>query len=455
MTFESALSMLRRRWVALILCVLAGIGGAFAHVHTSAKLYRSTARLFINIPAAQSTQEALQGVQLSSQLIQSYADIVSSRTTAQQVKDRLGLSESAAQIASKLSATPQPNTLIIAVSATDTAPARAQSIAQAAAVVLNDSVQSLEHDRTPTSAVEASIIDDANTPGAPISPRPTRDLLLGLILGLIAGVAVSLVVEALDRSVKTTSEVERLVGAPPLAVVPKIKGSTPLLAGEPLQTPAAESYRALRTSLRFLDLDAPLRSLVVTSPSADEGKSTTAANLALALAQAGERVILVDADLRQAGLSELLDIESAVGLTGVLTGEVALEVALQQYRPTMQVLAAGALPPNPSELLGSQRMSALVSDLVARCDVVIFDAPPVLPVTDAVVLSTQVDGTTLVVNYGRTPRNHAAEAARRISTVDAELVGFILNRRPKPDTSAYYSAYQPRESAALRPPIEA
>jgi len=445
--------MFRRRWVALLLCLLAGLGGALAQILTSTKLYRSSARLFINIPAAQSTQEALQGVQLSSQLIQSYADIVTSRSAAEQVKQRLGLSESAGQIASMLSATPQPNTLIIAVSATDKDPVRAQSIAQAAAVVLNDAVRSLEHDRTPTSAVEASIIDSATLPGAPVSPRPTRDLLLGLVLGLVAGVGLSLILEGLDRSVKTTNEVERLVGAPPLAVVPKIRGERPLFGEDGAQTPAAESYRALRTSLRFLDLDAPLRSLVVTSPSADEGKSTTAANLALALAQAGERVILVDADLRQAGLSELLGVESAVGLTSVLTGEVALDVALQQYRPTMQVLPAGALPPNPSELLGSQRMSALVDDLVSRCDIVIFDAPPALPVTDAVVLSTQVDGTTLVVNYGRTTRNHAAEAARRISTVDAELVGFILNRRPKPDSSAYYSAYKPRGSA--RTPVEA
>ena len=438
MTFETALSMLRRRWVVLVVCVLAGVGGALAHTKTTHKLYRSTARLFVNIPAAQSTQEALQGVQLSSQLIQSYADIVTSRTTAEEIRQRLDLNESPGQIASKLSAAPTPNTLIISISATDRDPALARSLAQAAAVVLNDSVRALEHDRTPTSAVEASIIDNATLPSAPVTPRPTRDLILGLLLGLVAGLALALVVDALDRSVKSPAELERLAGAPSLVVVPRIRSKVRLVGSEKTPPAAAEAYRALRTSLRFIDPDDPLRALVVTSPQADDGKSTTAANLALALAQAGERVILVDADLRQAGLSELLGIEGAVGLTTVLTGTVTVDAALQDYRDSLRVLPAGTLPPNPSELLGSQRMAALIDDLVAACDIVIFDAPPVLPVTDAVVLSTQVDGTALVVRYGHTTRGHVSETVRRLGAVDADLIGCILNGRPRPGNDAYY-----------------
>src|SRR4051794_34156400 len=268
MTFETALSLLRRRWVALVVCVLAGVGGALAHVKTSDKLYRSSARLFVNIPAAQSTQEALQGVQLSSQLIQSYADIVTSRTTAEEVRQRLNLNESPGEIASKLSATPAPNTLIIAISAIDKDPARARSLAQAAAVVLNDSVRTLEHDRTPTSAVEASIIDNATLPTKPVSPRPTRDLLLGLVLGVVAGLALALILDALDRTVKVPADVEFLIGAPSLAVVPRIRSKVRLVGHEKTPPAAAEAYRALRTSLRFIDPDDPMHALVITSPQA-------------------------------------------------------------------------------------------------------------------------------------------------------------------------------------------
>jgi len=451
MTFDSALSFLRRRWLPLLLCVVAGIAGAMVHIKTSDKVYKSTARLFVNIPAAQSTQEALQGVQLSSQLIQSYADIVTSRSTADEVRQRLDLNESPERIASQLSATPAPNTLIIAISATDRDPARARSLAQAAAVVLNDAVSRLEHDRTPTSAVEASIIDNATTPTSPVSPRPVRDLVLGLVLGLLVGLGGALVVDALDRSVKIPAEVERLASAPSLAVVPRIRTKSRLVGDESTPSPAAEAYRALRTSLQFIDPDDPIRTLVITSPQAEDGKSTTAANLALAIASSGARVVLVDADLRQAGLSELLGVEGSVGLTSVLSGAVTLDAALQTYRPSLELLSAGTIPPNPSELLGSQRMTRLIEGLLERCDLVIFDAPPVLPVTDAVVLSTQVDGTALVVRHGRTTRGHVAEAARRLHAVDADLVGFVLNGRPRPEANAYYEA---REPARRVTPVE-
>ena len=440
----------------MLLCIVAGLGGGVAHTETTPKAYKATARLFVDIPTATNTQQALQGVQLSSQLIKSYAEIVTSRATAEKVKERLGLTSSAAGIAKQVSATPEPDTLIIDVNATDRDPARAQSIAQGAAVVLNDTIRQLELDRTPSSAVQASIVDSAALPSAPITPRPSRDLILGFVLGLLAAIGLSLLIDALDRSVKAPSEVEHLVGAPALAVVPRNRNrKNPLPADGATVGPAAEAYRVLRTSLRFLDPDQPVRSLVITSPSADEGKSTTAANLALSLAQGGDRVVLVDADLRQAGLSELLGLESAVGLTGVLTGGVALDEALQEYRPGLHVLAAGILPPNPSELLGSQRMAALIDELSAVSDIVVFDAPPVLPVTDAVVLSTQVDGTAMVVRWGRTSRSNAAEAARRISAVDADLLGFVLNGRRRPEAGAYYSAYEPGQAAQLRAQVEA
>jgi capsular exopolysaccharide synthesis family protein len=448
-TVESIFSFLRRRWLPLLLCLVAGAGGGWAQLHASHKQYKSSASVFVNIPAAQDTQEALQGAQLSSQLLQSYAAIVTSRTTAGQIGQQLGLSIPAGVLAHKLSATPEPNTLIIDISAVDSNPAQARSLAQTAAVVLNIRVRELEQDRVPSSAVEASVLDNATLPTAPISPRPTRDLLIGLILGLLGGLALSLAIDALDRSVKMPGEVEQLVSSPALAVIPRIRSRRTILVKEPSrQNPAAEAYRTLRTSLRFLDPDGPLTSLVVTSPGPKDGKSTTAANLAIALARAGQRVILVDADLRVAGLSKMFGMREGAGLTSVLTGAIDLDGAFYQVPgvESLRLIPSGLLPPNPSELLGSQRMASVIEALAAQADMVVYDAPPVLQVTDAVVLSTQVDGTMLVVRHGQTNRGPAAEAARRLAGVEAHVVGFVLNDQPHRSADRYFDTYAAPET---------
>jgi capsular exopolysaccharide synthesis family protein len=447
-TVESVFSFLRRRWIALAVCVLAGALGGFAQAKAQHKVYTSDARLFVNIPAARDTQEALQGVQLSSDLIQSYATIVKSRSVAEQIKTRLGLPASFS-LDGKISATQQPNTLILAIGASDQDPARAQSIAQAAATVLNDKIGELEHDRTPASAVEASIVDNATRPTSPSSPKPLRNTLLGLFLGLVAGLAISLLLDALDRSVKSAAVIEPLVGAPPLAVVPQVRDvKSALLTGGTRARRAAEAYRSLRTSLRFIDPDNPVRTLLVTSPDDGDGKTTTAANLAIALAQDGQRVILVDADLRKAGLSKLLNVGKGVGLTDVITGHAELESALQDHRDLFAVLPAGPLPPNPSEMLGSERMAVILEQLAERADIVVIDAAPVLPVTDAVVLSAVVDGTALVVRHAHSERGAVAESGRRLNGVGAHLVGFVFNGAPRP--SEDYSAAPATAPASVR-----
>lgn len=453
MTIGYVLGLLRRRLLPLLLCVVAGVGGGIAHGQTAQKVYQSSARLFMNIPAAQTTQEALQGVQLSSQLLQSYADIVTSRTAAEDVKARLGLTTSVEAIQKKLSASTSTDTLILTVTGKDPDPVRAQQLAQTAAAVLNSTVQAIETNRNPSSAVQARVIDDAVVPTVPVSPRPIRDAVLGLILGLLGGLLLAFGLDALDRSVKKPAEVERIIGAPDLGSVPRFRaGRGPVLSDE-RGGAAAEAYRAIRTAVRFLDPDSPPRALVVTSPKAAEGKSTTAINLGLALAQSGHAVAVVDADLRDPGLAKQLKVKPTVGLTDVLTGDATLDGAMHAYRPSLQVLFAGAVPPNPSEMLGSQRMTAVIDELIERFDYVLFDAPPVLPVTDAVVLATQVDGALMVVRQGRTSRAAAGDAARRLTAVNAKLLGFVLNARPRPESDAYYHAYDVAEPAK-RPVLE-
>jgi capsular exopolysaccharide synthesis family protein len=441
MTVSSIFSIVRRRLLPLLLCLIAGIGGGLWHGHSQSKVYQSSARVFMNIPTAQTTLEALQGVQLSGQLLDSYANIVTSRTAAEQVRNQLGWTDSVGSILHRLSAATEPNTLIITITAKDHDPARAAALAEASANVLNSTVASLETNRDAASAVQARIIDHAVLPTTPVSPRPTRDLILGLILGLLAGIALAAALDALDRSIKLPSEADALLGAPGLGGVPKFRsGRVPVLAGEKGGA-AAEAYRSIRTAVRYINVDEPPRTLVISSPRDGEGKTTTAINLALALAQSGERVVLVDADLRGPSVAKKLRRKAELGLTDILTGGTTTDKALCTYRPQLDVLFSGPTPPNPSELLGSQRMAAVIEQLANEYDYVIFDAPPVLQVTDAVVLSTQVDGTMMVLRHGRTNRAAAAEAARRLGAVDANVIGYVFNALAGREPEAYYSNY--------------
>jgi capsular exopolysaccharide synthesis family protein len=259
-------------------------------------------------------------------------------------------------------------------------------------------------------------------------------------LGAAAGLLLALLLDSLDRSVKTAAQAETAAGAPVLGLVPKFKrGSNAVMVRTDGSDPASEAYRALRTSVRFLDPDSPLQVLLVTSASAGEGKTTTAVNLAVALAQSGERVALVDADLRKAAVATRLGLEGAVGVTSVITRTAALEDAVQHWHDTMAVLPSGQLPPNPSEIVGSHAMGTLLERLREDYDIVVIDAPPVIPVTDAVVLSTQVDGVLLVSRAGRTQRQLLGEARRRLEGVGGSVVGVVINATGGPDAQGYYA----------------
>ena len=248
--------------------------------------------------------------------------------------------------------------------------------------------------------------------------------------------------ETLDTTVKGKDDLQQLTGATPLGVIaedPDV-AKRPLVVQVEAQSPRAETFRQLRTNLQFVDVDRPLKTVVMTSASAEEGKSTTACNLAITLAQAGVRTILVEADLRRPRVADYMGLEGAVGLTSVLTGLTSLDEALQPWgRNAMWVLASGPLPPNPSEILGSHQMSELLKTLEDRADVIVLDSPPLLPVTDAAVLARHADGAVLVVRHGKTRREQVTRALEALQGVDARLLGTVLNWAPVkgPDADNY------------------
>lgn len=281
----------------------------------------------------------------------------------------------------------------------------------------------------------ATITTSATAPTTPVYPRPLRSAVLALVVGLILGLGIALLLEFLDDSVISKADLEAaLLGAPVLATIPAIPGwkdSDPprVQTLEKPSSPASEAYRSLRTAVQFLGLERDNLVVAVSSPRPGEGKTTTAVNLAVLLAGASQRVCLVCCDLRRPRVHEFFDMDNEIGLTSVLTGAQSIEDALQAIPDVagMDLLASGPLPPNPAEVLGSNLMRKLLVDLRDRFDVVVLDCPPLLPVTDAVVLAPQTDAVLVVARAGRTRADEAERAADALRQVGIEQIGGVLN----------------------------
>lgn len=300
-----------------------------------------------------------------------------------------------------------------------------------------------------SSATLLSVIDPAVPPASPSSPRPLLDTALGGVLGLLLGLALAFAAASIDDRLRSSEDVEQLLEVPVLGSVGRLPKATPRDAPSALvmlrypTASAAEAFRQLRTNLEFADLDAKLRRILVTSPSAGEGKSTVVANLGLAFAQAGKRTILVDADLRKPSLHELFALPNSVGLTTLVRSEPRdlREVLRAGDEPNLRVLTSGPLPGNPAELLGSQRLAAVLERLSAEADVLIIDSPPIRVVTDAAVLAAVTNGVLLVLQGRHSRARSARQALRALDLVGGHVLGVVLDwprgRRGEADLDLY------------------
>jgi capsular exopolysaccharide synthesis family protein len=288
----------------------------------------------------------------------------------------------------------------------------------------------------------------APLPLSPSSPNKVLDGLIGLAVGLAAGIGLALLRERLDDGLRGRGDLEERVGAPVLAVIPKISGwrrkqEAKLVTLQEPKSAAAEAYRTLRTSVLFAAVQRGLRTIMVVSPGAGDGKTTTAVNLAVVLADAGKRVILVSADLRKPRINQFLELTNDVGVTSVLAGEVKPWDALQTPNvENLRVLEAGPVPNMPAELLASEAMGELVADLREVADFVILDTAPVLLVADALALSPLVDGVLLVADAESTSRSAVVNAREQLDQVGAPLFGAVLNDFDPSKARAYnYGGY--------------
>jgi capsular exopolysaccharide synthesis family protein len=297
------------------------------------------------------------------------------------------------------------------------------------------------------------LVGPARTPLTPASPHKMRDLAIGGVVGLGLGVAVALLGEFFDDRIRSEDDLGAAVGhLPILGLVPRVPEwfhkrdskrthSIPAaIAMSSPQSPAAEAFRSLRTSIQFLRLDQNVRTVVVTSPVSGEGKTTIVANLADSMAQIGQRVAVLSCDLRNPELHTAFGLSNEIGFTSVLLGEVTLLDALQVVPgyETLTFLAAGPIPPNPAELLSSGRCEHLLSELSGMADLVIIDSAPMLPVTDAVVLATRTDATILVVAAMKSTKSEVRRAISSLSRVDIQPLGVIVNRVVSGRNGFYY-----------------
>ncbi|GGB27344.1 chromosome partitioning protein [Flexivirga endophytica] len=430
MTLEDLWKLTRRYWIMLAACACVGLALAAAYTWTRTKQYTATAQALVAAPST-SGDSTSSGAAYSSGLVAQqraavWADLATSRQVTGEVIKQQKLSLSKDQLATQITATVPQDKPIITVSVSAEDPARAKAIANSVVDVLTGYVQKAD----PNTGVAIKNTSSAVLPRSPSYPKPAKILPIGLLAGLVIGYLLALIQHRRDTRVRSTDDVEENLGASVLGVIPatrQLAAADRSLHGKQ-DFATREALRQLRTNLRFVDVDHDPRSIVITSARMSEGKSTVAAALAWVIADSGDKVILVDADLRRPAVAGIYDLDSSVGLTQVLAGTTSVEDALQPTdKHGLFVLTAGQIPPNPSELLGSQRMKQLLDSLTGTYRV-ILDAPPLLPVTDAALLSASADGAVVVVAASDTRVEHVQRARANLEAVGGRVLGGVLNR---------------------------
>lgn len=435
------LRILRRNWITIVACMTLGLMVGAAWSLTIPSTYTAQTKLFVAIQSSGTVSELQQGNTFSQARVQSYVETVSTPVVLQPAIDALGLQVSPAELSKSVRATSDPNTVIISITAVDTSPVQAAAIAQAVGNSLVSVIRELESPaQGGTSPVKLSVVTPATAPTEQSSPNVRLYIALGAVVGLALGVCIALLRTTLDTKIRGEAELRAVTDAPILGSIAYDSDATkkPLLTQAPSQSRRAESFRQIRTNLQFAHVSHQSKAILVTSSLPGEGKSTTATNLAIAMAQAGQTVALIDADLRRPRVNEYLGLERNAGLTTALIGQTDVNDLMQPWGDDqLYVLTSGQIPPNPSELLGSEEMKKLILRLEHAFDAVIIDAPPLLPVTDAAVLAQQVGGVVLVVGSSRVKVPDLQKSLNALEMVSADLLGVVVNLLPTKGVDAY------------------
>lgn len=444
MELTDLVRILRRRWIPIVAAGIVGVGAAAGVSALQAPSYASTTQVFVSTQTGETSNDLAQSNAYTLSRVLTYSELASSERVLADVVADLGLDVDVRDLARRVTATPVPETTIIEITATSGDPQRAADIANATATSLADVVDEIEGTSTQASPVRLTTVEAARPPESASSPSWPLNMLLGGLAALVLATGFVVLRDLLDTRIRSPHDVELATHHPVIGTIAfdERAGDRPLVVHDAPHDFRAEAYRSLRTNLLFVEVEGGQRTFVVTSSVAGEGKTTATANLAIALAQSGETVLLIDADLRKPKVADTLAIEGRIGLTTVLIGEADIDDAVQDWGGTgLFVLPAGRVPPNPSELLGSRAMESLLRGLEDEFDWILIDAPPLLPVTDAAVLGTRTAGAIVVAASGKTTRGQLDGALTRLGTVDVSIAGILLTMLPTSTAHAYAYAY--------------
>jgi capsular exopolysaccharide synthesis family protein len=442
--------ILRRNWMLIAAISLSGLLAGAAAAVLVKPTYTAETQLFVAIQGSGSVQELQQGNTFTQARVKSYVKTVTAPVVLGPALESLGLNMTTGQLAQKVRASADSNTVLITISVDDGSPVQAAALAQAVGNSLVHAIDTLEKPKSGgTSPVSLSIITPAEAPAAPSAPNTRTNLLIGLFVGLLAAVGAAVLRTTLDNRIRGEADLRRVTSVPILGGIAFDQEAVkkPLITQSPHQSPRSESFRQLRTNLQFANVAGHARTVLMTSSLPGEGKSTTAINLALSLAQAGHSVCLIDADLRRPMVDDYLGLERNAGLTTALLGTSDVNDLLQPWGgDDLYVLTSGQIPPNPSELLGSAEMKNLIVRLEEAFDTVIIDAPPLLPVTDAAVLSQHVGGVVVVVGSHKLQQKELEKSLSALDLVGASVLGVVLNQLPTKGPDAYAYSYYNSDS---------
>lgn len=446
MELREYLRILHRGWLIIVLATLAGIGTAATYSLLKSPEYETGTRVFVSTDSASTVAELGQGTSYTQQIVASFVEVTTTPRVLQPVIDELGLEQTPSELAESISVSTEVNTVLMEVTASNEDPGVAAEIANS----VTESLIGVVGEITPGASDQASpvsveVLQEAVAPETPVAPLVPLNLALGFLIGLSVGVGIAVLREVLDTRIRGEHDISAVTEAPVLGgiVYDAEAQKRPLVVQVDPKSPRAESFRTLRTNLQFVEVGESRRSFVFTSSIQGEGKSTTVANTAITMQEAGQRVLVIDADLRRPRVADYFGLEGAVGLTNVLIGKVDLADVVQYWGPhDLAILPAGDIPPNPSELLGSPSMDALLRFVEDQFDVVLIDAPPLLPVTDGAVLATRATGAIVVVAAGKTDRHQLKGAITSLENVGAKLFGVVPTMLPTKGPDAYgYGRY--------------
>ncbi|KQR44029.1 hypothetical protein ASF82_10815 [Frigoribacterium sp. Leaf164] len=442
---QDYLRIVRSYWLGAFLIVLLGVTAGAGWTLTQTRVYESSASGVVQVAAGGDANLAFAADQLAKSQAQSYVELGGSLAVAESAAAALGGAASPASLLGRVTTSLPEDTAIITVTSRGSTPADAAALTDAWLAAMGEQIAAMQEESTDTggSATSFVALSSASVPTSPASPNVEVALLLGGLSGLMLAGVYLLVRNTLDRRIRSAAEVESRFGVGVIGTIPQndaLAEHGGLVAALPNATAddrhvnfaMSEALRELRTNLAYVKVDAQPRVIVMTSPQPGDGKSTLAANLAESLAvSSDQRVVVIDCDLRRPTLSKVLGVSEGAGLTDVLSGRAQLHQVMQQTEAAsnLWVVGAGRIPPNPSELLGSQTFQDLVSTLAEHATV-ILDAPPVLAVTDAVVLAAKADGVLMTASAARTTFDQLDRALQLVTRGGGDVLGVVLNRVP-------------------------